>query len=601
MLLNLIKSVDSVFERHLLYGEFLSSSGDHIGIQGGVVSISNSNQLLFQKGYGYSDLERQMRFDPHRTTVHVASVAKMITAVATMKLVQDGRLNLDNPIDSYLKCLPIENRYSQKILVKHLLTHSAGFDDNGIHSESIRARDLIPLQAYLESNLPPVVWSPGEFYNYSNYGFSLLAYLVQVISEESFNDFVLSQVLTPVGMNRSGFSNQKELLQNLMTRYRWTELKDGTGWKLEEVGVKFSNRIGSSGFKTTASDMSSFGQMFLKALSNDSSQILSFLTVKEMLTPKFTYDSLFDVSAGLGWRIEKMGKNFVYTHYGDDVGIESSLILIPSEDLTVFVDLNNSDGATVRKAVNQTIRKFFRNKRINQTEEKLSVSKIRDVYTGKYQYMNDSQYSFERVRYLFGEGLVDVQPIDSESIWINDLKYDHLGRNFYMNNSHNRQAKFFQKGDISYYSSGLASYRQLNFFEEPKLHRSTLLGSLIVLLSTLSWPISWSWQKLMKKSHRVDRPRMTLALTSGLLLTFIVLFGILTDTLELKYGVPTSLKFTFILPLLGVASLLYSLWSFFRDKDTLSLVAKAHYGIGVFSMILVLAIFEYYNLLGFNF
>ncbi len=102
-------------------------------IAGAAVSVVKDGKLLFAKGYGYADLEKDIPVDPEQTLFRIGSVTKLFTWTAVMQLVEQGKLDLDADINTYLD-FRIPDTYPQPITLKHLLTHTAGFEDLNFES-----------------------------------------------------------------------------------------------------------------------------------------------------------------------------------------------------------------------------------------------------------------------------------------------------------------------------------------------------------------------------------------------------------------------------------------------------------------------------------
>ena len=105
-------------------------------IAGAAVSVVKDGKLFFAKGYGYADLENGIPVDPEQTIFRIGSVAKLFTWTAVMQLVEQGKLDLDADINTYLD-FRIPDTYPQPITLKHLLTHTSGFEDRYFESAGV--------------------------------------------------------------------------------------------------------------------------------------------------------------------------------------------------------------------------------------------------------------------------------------------------------------------------------------------------------------------------------------------------------------------------------------------------------------------------------
>ncbi|MDR2932928.1 MAG: beta-lactamase family protein, partial [Oscillospiraceae bacterium] len=143
-------------------------------VAGAAVSVVKDGEVLFQKGYGYADLEDNVPVNGETTAFQIASVTKLFTATAVMQMVEQGALDLDTDVNQYLTTFQIENEFDTPVTLRHLLTHTAGLDDRmPLYIQSagdILFDDLEPLEAVVRQSLPPVVREPGAYCQYNVMG-----------------------------------------------------------------------------------------------------------------------------------------------------------------------------------------------------------------------------------------------------------------------------------------------------------------------------------------------------------------------------------------------------------------------------------------------
>ncbi|MCK4973141.1 MAG: serine hydrolase, partial [Candidatus Heimdallarchaeota archaeon] len=140
------------------------------GISGVTVSVVQDGEMTFAKGYGYSDYAYSYPVVAEETLFRIGSISKTFTAVAAMQLVELGLLNLDVDINTYLTVFKIPDTFTEPITLRHLLTHTAGFEvsTSAVLHESYEA--MLPLEQELITYMPDRVRPPGELTGYSNYG-----------------------------------------------------------------------------------------------------------------------------------------------------------------------------------------------------------------------------------------------------------------------------------------------------------------------------------------------------------------------------------------------------------------------------------------------
>ena len=116
--------------------ELLAKDMEEYHIAGAAVSVVKDGKLFFAKGYGYADLEKGIPVDPEQTIFRIGSIGKMFTWTAVMQLVEQGKLDLDADVNTYLD-FRIPDTYPQPITLKHLMTHTSGFEDRWLESRGV--------------------------------------------------------------------------------------------------------------------------------------------------------------------------------------------------------------------------------------------------------------------------------------------------------------------------------------------------------------------------------------------------------------------------------------------------------------------------------
>src|SRR5215210_450051 len=168
-------------------------------IAGAAVSVVKDGELFFAKGYGEADLEKGISVDPKQTIFHVGSVGKLFTWTAVMQLVEEGKLDLDEDVNTYLD-FRIPDTYPQPITLRHLMTHTSGFEDLYYERLAKDPDDLLPPREWLISHMPARVSPPGKYAAYSSYGAALAGYIVARVSGEPYDRYIQEHILDPLGM-----------------------------------------------------------------------------------------------------------------------------------------------------------------------------------------------------------------------------------------------------------------------------------------------------------------------------------------------------------------------------------------------------------------
>jgi CubicO group peptidase (beta-lactamase class C family) len=185
----------------------------------GTVAIARNGELLLAKGYGFEDIEGQEPVDPYETLFRPGSVSKLFTWVAVMQLVEQGKLDLDTDVNTYLQDFKIKDTFKEPITLRHILT-PAGFEDGAlgylIVDDPARA---VPLGEAMERYQPLRVNAPGAQTAYSNYATALAGHIVASISGLSFTDYIEQNIFDPLGMENSSFVDHCRSHSSIRWRY----------------------------------------------------------------------------------------------------------------------------------------------------------------------------------------------------------------------------------------------------------------------------------------------------------------------------------------------------------------------------------------------
>jgi len=170
----------------------------------GAVLVARRGKVVFAAAQGLADRERDLP-NTLQTRFRVASMDKMFTGVAILQLVQAGKLDLHAPLSTYLKDYP-NPEFARKVTLHHLLTHTGGAGDTFGPEYDAKRLQLRTLQDYVDLfGKRRLEFEPGAKFEYSNYGFILLGRVIEVVSGQTYYDYVQDHVFAPAGMTGSGF------------------------------------------------------------------------------------------------------------------------------------------------------------------------------------------------------------------------------------------------------------------------------------------------------------------------------------------------------------------------------------------------------------
>jgi len=312
------------------------------GIPGGSLAVSRKGRLVYARGFGWADRERRIPVG-NRTRFRIASLSKPVTAAAVMRLVQEGRLELDARMLDVLGRdgwagiggWGVEDPRLAKITIRHLLQHTAGWDrEQGVEGDPMfRSREIAravgragPAKArevmqYMWGR--PLDFEPGTRFAYSNFGYCVLGRVIESVSGCAYERFVRRELLSPIGVRRMRLGASLEAGRySGETRY-YTRDKSmgeslfGSGaprvpWPYGAFCLEAMDSHG--GWIATASDLVRFASLFDEDQGEAGGRLFRSDTLKLMFEPPpgpaghRSDGSAAEVYYGCGWMVRRVGR-----------------------------------------------------------------------------------------------------------------------------------------------------------------------------------------------------------------------------------------------------------------------------------------------------
>lgn len=314
---------------------------------GFAVSLFNSEQVLFQKSLGFSDLKNQIPYNLN-TKQRIASISKITIGVALLKAHELGLLDINDPINKYLP-FKVENpRYPKsQITLKQLATHSSSLDYNEAVVESLYLHDSIKapsikktIEDYFQKGLYGEVSyldsKPGETWSYSNLASGLAAYIIEVQSKTTFDTFTQNHIFNPLGLRDTEWSQAVQTAPDYANYYEWQE------GKLSKAQSKGVSLYPCRDLITNIKDLTKFTQ----AIMNHDPKLLNQSSYQILLNSQLD-DSISNLEIdgqGLFWIIDRNQYGIMYQltgHAGGDNCINTMLFFDPYTDLG-YIFLGNT-------------------------------------------------------------------------------------------------------------------------------------------------------------------------------------------------------------------------------------------------------------------
>lgn len=287
------------------------------------------------KGYGYADLENRVPATA-ASSYRMASVSKPMTAVGILKLMEQGKLDLDAEVQTYVPDFP---RKKWPVTVRQLLGHLGGIShyrnysqEAGITTQLTTAEALAIFQDW------ELLQEPGTRYSYTTYGYNVLWAILEGASGMSFSDYMKQDVWGPLKMENASVDYLFKLVPNRVRGYRMVN-----GNIENTLPVNTSLKIGGGGTRANTYDMLRFARGLGEG------KVLSAETLEMMWTSMATSDQR-ETGYGMGWGIGDLNGRYMVNHSGAQEGTRTQLIYLPAEKIALF-GASNLEGASPRRVL----------------------------------------------------------------------------------------------------------------------------------------------------------------------------------------------------------------------------------------------------------
>jgi CubicO group peptidase (beta-lactamase class C family) len=584
-------------------------------IPGATISVVKDGKLFFTKGYGYADSESRKPVIANETLFRIASVSKLFTWTAVMQLAEQGKLDLNADVNTYLTDFKIPDTYPEPITLAHLMTHTAGFEDRYIRVMARTAEDVEPLGGeYLANEMPARVRSPGEFTAYSNHGAVLAGYIVEEVSGMPFDDYIEENIYKPLDMQRSTFRQPlpPELAPNMAVGYTY----ENGAYKAEEFEY-FNGIMPAGSMSATSTDIAKFMIAHLEDGRYGGVRILQEATAQEMHRRHFTHDPRINGMC-YGFYEGHLNDQRIIEHGGGTAYFRSLLVLLPEENVGLFVSFNSLDtepenplgGARV-ELLHAFLDRYYPVPDLPALQPPVDFQQRAGRLTGSYGITRIVYTTIEKLKGLMmkydvsatGDGLIFLS---KQWVEVEPLIFREVG---------GQETLVFREDSQGGITHMFLSKRphvafiKLAWYEAPMFHYILLGVSMVFFLSALIvWPVN-ALRNSLKGKHKASTLRARQARwvawgMSALYVLFLVgMVIILSDIYSIIYGIPPLLPFVLVLPLLAVVLTIGALgFTVLAWKNRYWDVAgRVHYTLVTLVSLAFIWFLNYWNLLGFRF
>ena len=305
-------------------------------IPGISVAVVKEGKPLLIKGYGIANLEHSILATP-KTVYEIASVGKTFTATIIMMLVEEGVVELDGAIATYLDNIPSA---WHSVTIRQILSHQSGlpgYTEVDNYWKDIIRYDLSQTEIIDLVRDLPLRFQPGEYFSYDNTGYYLLGMMLQQLTDRSYADLMQERLFKPLGMNSTKMNDPKEIVPHRASGYRLPNNK-----LVNKPYYSPSVTYSAGGHLSSVEDMAKYEQELFNPT------LLRQSTLDLMWTPHFSVHKKnwqqqgyvgYSI-AGLGWFIPNYQHKRVIVHNGSIVGFASNITRFIDDGITVILFCN---------------------------------------------------------------------------------------------------------------------------------------------------------------------------------------------------------------------------------------------------------------------
>jgi CubicO group peptidase (beta-lactamase class C family) len=470
-------------------------------IPGAAVAVVKDGKLFFAKGYGYADLANKIPVDPEQTVFKTGSVGKLFTWTAVMQLVEQGKLDLDADVNTYLD-FRIPATYPQPINLKHLLTHTAGFEELYFETFSWDADGLMPVGEWLATHIPARVRPPGEVAAYSNYGAMLAGYIVARASGQPYEQYLQEHIFDPLGMSHSFAQWPLPPDRHASVSLGYWDI--GAGLQPVPDYPQYMGQLAmlpAGGHSSSATDMAHFmiahlqGGRYSDAAIAEG-RILKASTVQQMHSTLYTPDPRILGNAYGFFDFSDNGQRTL-GHSGGTIGFTTLLLLLPDQKLGLFVAYNNEavGGLTTQHVGFQ--RAFFDHyysaSAVAPIQAAPDLAARASRFAGSYRVTESAYKGFEKIGNLISQP-VEIRDLGNGKLLFNDHGFEVrlvAVEPLYFRQPEGPLGVVFREDDrgrITHMFADAApqyAYEKLRWYEMPRFNMALILGCVLIFLSML--------------------------------------------------------------------------------------------------------------------
>lgn len=397
---------DRVSSAIRLFDAWISTQQEFLGIPSISVGIIYDQDLIWSKSYGHQDPDQGTPASSD-TLYRIASHSKLFTSIAIMRLSDEGKLSIYDPVEKWLpefKTLAAHADMERPVTIQNLLSHTAGLPREAVsfywNTEDFPDEDIL-LEGLAEQEAP---YPPSRQWKYSNLGLALAGEIVERASGREYGDFVQEEILNPLGMTATGTDALTEQArQNLAAGYG-RRMPDGSR-KRHKYSVTHA-MASATGLYTSVEDFAKFAAWQFRLRENGGREVLEAETLRDMQRVHWLFPD-WKTGWGLGFSINKLKKGVFVGHGGAIHGYRTRFGIIPDAKIGVVVLTSADDGNPQRYVdrILETIVPAIRMATKPETEDKPVPAHWAEELVGLY-----SSGAFDAKVLVLNGGLISMNP-----------------------------------------------------------------------------------------------------------------------------------------------------------------------------------------------
>ncbi|WP_431134709.1 serine hydrolase [Psychroserpens mesophilus] len=307
------------------------------------ILVAKEGESIYNKAFGKANLELNTPLQKS-SVFQIGSITKQFTAVSILILAEQGKLNIEDNIGKYI---PEYAEIGKDITIHHLLNHTSGIKNRTPVGDKgfISRTDMSPTELIAYFKDEPLEFKPGENFKYSNAGYIVLGRIIEIISDQSYGDYIEQSIFDKIGMASSFYGSTKEIIKNRASGY---QMEKDSFTNAEYMSLTLPYSAGS--ILSTVEDLLKWQNAL------NSNVLLKQTSFKQAIKPSVLNNGK-KIPYGYGFRLAKLGESPIIAHTGSTKGFTSITFFLPRENIYI-VALTNCNCKNVNSIAKQVAQLF---------------------------------------------------------------------------------------------------------------------------------------------------------------------------------------------------------------------------------------------------